>query len=205
MKRTSITVGITRTQSLGNYSNVRPTITQTVELDEGDDEEAIRSQLKAEAQDFVEALIDEALEADGQRARFSNEPRFQIIVTTERYVGDWSNRQKLSPPEQLIVILPNARRTIVDGSSWFQHLPTGPARGVRLGHAISLAVDFMAENPGYQLITCDDDDLARLPPWIFDPVPEPERPAAPTRDGDDWDGREENDELDDEEDTDDEE
>src|SRR5262245_34880619 len=87
MKPTSITVSFGRTQSLREYSNIKPAITLSADLEDGDDPEACRAELLEQARTFVEEQIDLALEADGTPAKFSTAPRYKILHVTDRWIG----------------------------------------------------------------------------------------------------------------------
>lgn len=176
MKRTQITVSFARTQSLGNYSNIKPSIVLGAELDEGDDAEAVKAQLLEEAQQFVYEAVDRALEDDGQAAKFSAEPRYRLAITAESvHVGrGWGDRNKATAPEGLLVLLPQAvNLDETEGRAWWGE-PYGPSRKLRLSHARRAAAEVLGDRPGYRLIDCADGDLSRIPAWAMSPPPEPE-------------------------------
>src|SRR5688572_23962743 len=81
VKLTTITVSYGETQSLPEYSNVKPQITLGATLDEGDDPAQAEAYLWQLAKDSVHAQIDLALEANGRPAKHSTEPRYQILQT----------------------------------------------------------------------------------------------------------------------------
>ena len=173
MNITSITVSYNRTQNLENYSNVRPGLTLTAELDEFDDPDDIRQQLLCQARGFVEEACDQALEAEGQAAKFSNEPRFTVWSVAARY----SHRtERLIPPEPLIIITSDAIPLAPQeaGRNWAASL----RHGLRVGRAREVAVA-EAHKRLVRLIDCSDGNLGRIPPWAIAPVSEPTPEAAP--------------------------
>lgn len=195
MQIKTVTVSYNRTHSLGNYSNVRPGISLTAELEEGDDPEAAKAALLYDARAFVEEMIDQALEAEGEHAKFSREPRYQVITTTT-VGGGWSRDPVQEPPERLAIVLPNLpgleRQRRDDGlsRSWWTH-PTTNSRKLRLVHALAVAEEYMASREGYRLIIAVDGDRSQIPAWVFEPVPEQAAPApvvAGLSDDDERDG-----------------
>lgn len=65
-----ITVEYAYTFNLGNYSNVKPTVTLTAELSEGDDPELVILDLQKQARLAVQEEIDATLIANGRLAQF---------------------------------------------------------------------------------------------------------------------------------------
>jgi hypothetical protein len=183
VKHTRITVRIGRTQSLENYSNVRPEIEIEGLLEAGDDPAACKAQLLAEARAFVEEVIDEALEREGRGAKFSPEPRFRLAITAEEiYTGNgWTRRQKTTAPERLIALIPQAvalQQGDNPGRAWWGE-PYGASSKMRLTHARRAADEWLAGHEGYRLIDCADGDLSRIPAWAMQPPPEPTPEPAP--------------------------
>ena len=74
MKFTEVRLTLGYTYNLGDYSNVRPEITLTAELD--DDLQVALNSLYETARNHCYRMIDEALEANEKPAKFSDEPRF---------------------------------------------------------------------------------------------------------------------------------
>lgn len=56
--------------NLGNYSSVRPAVTLTAELTEGDDVEAVTKTLQDQARTAVETEIDATLKLQGKAPHF---------------------------------------------------------------------------------------------------------------------------------------
>lgn len=159
MKLTTVTVSFARTQSLGNYSNVKPSITLTAELEDGDDPDAAKTALYAEARAFVEEAVDLAIEADGDAAKFDQtSPRYHVIRSrTSPAYGD--HGPLITPP--VVAIVPASRLDGVPGDNAYN---TETYRPVRWGHAKKIAADALDKiEPGALLILCDDGDLSRLP------------------------------------------
>jgi hypothetical protein len=189
MQIKTITVRYGRTQSLEQYSNVRPEITIGAELDAGEDPEGVKAQLLAEARAFVEEAVDEALEVDGRGAKFSREPRYRLALTAEEiYRGGWNNRNKITAPDKLLVLLPqrvNPNANDFPGHVWWSE-PYGPSSKLRLAHAQRAAAQWLAEHQGYRLIDCSDGDLSKIPEWALVAPPDPDpAPALVARDPDD--------------------
>jgi hypothetical protein len=178
MKRTTITVPYTRTQNLGDYSNVKPGIVLGAELEEGDDYEACKAQLLAEARATVEEEIDRALEASDQPAKFSAVVRYRLLYTSERWASRPRGRDtRLVPPEKILVLAPDAFQLAGQASErWLSDIHQ-PCRKLRLEHARRRAaewIDERSEREEFRLIDCADGDLSRIPPWALVPPVEPE-------------------------------
>lgn len=189
MQIKTITVRYGRTQSLESYSNVRPEITLSAELGDGDDPETAWHALLTEARVFVEEAIDQAIEQDGRAAKFSREPRYRLITTRTLWAGAWNRERKQEPAEYLAIILPNEtrleRHQRDDGvrACWWEE----QAGKMRLSHALTEAARYLAEHEEYRLIDASDGDLSRVPAWVFEAVVKPEPVAEPVTVGDDVD------------------
>jgi hypothetical protein len=83
MQIKTITVSYEYRQNLGDYSSVNPKITVTADLEEGDDPDIIQLRLLDEARGLVQNEIDNALEVNNQPAKFSPEPRYDLIEAGE--------------------------------------------------------------------------------------------------------------------------
>ncbi len=160
MNITQITVSYGETQSLPEYSNVKPSITLTATLDAGDDAAEAEAELWQHAKDAVREQIDLALEANGKAAKWSGEPRYQVMET---YWDQWSHKGETKPP-QYVIILPNsvnpardayAQKLVHAGNS------SGDARKIRYHQAQRIAAEVMQER-GYDLIDCSNGDLTPL-------------------------------------------
>jgi len=184
---TEIRVSYGRTHNLGNYSNVRPEVQLVAALDAGEDPAEARAALMAQARAFVHEEIDLALEGSDQAAVFSDEPRYRVIRSTGRQKpGTWSSRpeDKIPPPENLIVIVPDDTRLPNDhGAHWTYTYHEGDRvpRGMRLRQARWFARAHLAEYEGYRLVEAlDAAAVAALPAWLTaPPAKEPEPTAEP--------------------------
>lgn len=157
MKLVQITVSYGATQSLPEYSNVKPQLTLTATVDDGDDAATVEAELWSLCKAHVHEQIDLALEANDKAAKYSTEPRYQVIRTYRNY-----QHPKDAPPEQLFVaILPNeAALDTADGIRWVS--PSfHDTRRLRLNHARAMAAE-VVENDNAILIDCSDGDLSRL-------------------------------------------
>lgn len=175
MKLTTVTVSFGRTQSLPEYSNVKPSITLTAELGDGDDPEAVRAALLEEARTFVEATIDDALEDAGEPAKFSTEPRYQIWSSYRGVQG--LAGPKPEPPEAVVVVVPQA--ISVQSVPGYSRAAYSGLSKLRLATALRRAQEIATEE-GRRLINCADGDLSRIP------RPPAEAPAPPQAAVDDF-------------------
>lgn len=177
MKLTQITVSYGATQSLPEYSNCKPLISLTATLDESDDPAEVEALLKAHAKASIHEQIDDALELNGLAAKYSHEPRYQVMRT---YWDSYLNRGKPEPPK-LIIILPNEldpdKRSLGVG---LIHSGYPESRKLRKLHALRVAWD-SARDLGATLIDCSDGDLTPLIQALADvPLPEPAPAPAET-------------------------
>lgn len=156
MKLTQITVSYGETQSLPEYSNVKPNLTLSAVLDEGDDPQAAERYLWEQAKTSVHEQIDLALEANGKAAKYSTEPRYQVMQT---YRNHW--RSKDDPPAlpPLVVILPNEAK--LDDKRFVHASHSADSRKQRLHVARRIAAQVAGEF-GAELIDCSDGDLSSL-------------------------------------------
>lgn len=83
MNITSVTVGWQQTQSLPEYSNIKPSVIFTAQLGEEDDLAGVVFELRTMAKEFVEAQIDDALEANERPAKYSLEARYDVYVCSQ--------------------------------------------------------------------------------------------------------------------------
>lgn len=158
MKLTQITVSYGATQSLPEYSNVKPLISLTATFDDGDDPAEVEAQLKARAKASVHEQIDDALELNGLAAKYSQEPRYQVMRT---YWDSYLNRDKPELPK-LVVILPNEldpdKKSLGTG---LIHSGYPESRKLRKLHALRVAAD-SARDLGATILDCSDGDLTPL-------------------------------------------
>jgi hypothetical protein len=152
MKITQITVSYGETQSLPEYSNVKPALTLTAVLDEGDDAQAVENDLWLQAKLNVREQIDLALEVNNIPAKYSTDPRFQVLKTR---TSSYYERDKIELPK-LVAIIPNDAKL----DDRFVHAGWRDSRKLRYGHAQCLAAETVQE--GYTLVDCSDGDLTAL-------------------------------------------
>ncbi len=144
MQITEVRASWTETANLGNYSNVKPSHSLTATLEPGEDAELAERELMRRCRTFVQAEVDEALEAEDKPAKYSTEPRFDVRMRS--YHGG-----------HLVLIVPAGTR--IDKSSTH-----GYGRGFRLAHARRYAARQSAElsddaRPSH-VVDCSDGDLA---------------------------------------------
>lgn len=173
MNITQITVSYGETQSLPEYSNVKPSLTLTAVLDQGDDAQLAEADLWTQAKNAVREQIDLALEANGKAAKWSGEPRYQVMKT---YWNQWDHRGETKPP-QYVVILPNEINP--DRGAYAQKLVhaaySGDSRKLRYSHALTIANEAIGEREeGYTLLDCSNGDLSPLNLAIGAPESNPE-------------------------------
>jgi hypothetical protein len=153
MNITQITVSYGETQSLPEYSNVKPNITITAVIEEGEDLSAVEVALWAHAKQQVHEQIDLALEANNIPAKYSTDPRFQVLKTR---TSSYYDRGKIELPK-LVAIIPNDSKL----DDRFVHAGWRDSRKLRYSHAQRLAAETCDEG-GYTIVDCADGDLSRL-------------------------------------------
>lgn len=173
MKLTQITVSYGMTQSLPEYSNVKPQLTLTATLDEDDTPEAVEAALWAHAKTTVREEIDRTLEACGQAAKWSEEPRYQVMRTYQ----DRYNRPKDAPEmPKIVVVFPNDLELDRERfGARFVHALYAESRKLRYAYAIQEAAK-VAEKEGATLLDCTDGNLDRLLDLLPSVEAEPDHP-----------------------------
>lgn len=158
MKITQVSVSYGETQSLPEYSNVKPALTLTATIDADDDAAVAEAALWQLAKQSVHAQIDTALEANDRPAKYDRCPRYQVMHT---YWDRYYDRAMPEPPK-LVVILPSEIKLkthngvkLTHGGNVFD------SRRLRLAHAERVA-GALALDLGAAVIDCADGDLARL-------------------------------------------
>jgi len=161
MQITDISISYEATQSLSNYSNVRPGIRLTAHLDEGDSPETVKATLLDEARTMIHEEIDDALIADGQPPRHYIGPRYRVLYERQAHI---------------VVILPDDDDTysrLPSPGDWVSSSGVRPSRQMRLDQARDVAARLAAYmGEGSSIVDCYDGDLSRLV------VPEPGDPNA---------------------------
>jgi hypothetical protein len=164
---TQITVSYGETQSLPKYSNVKPSLTLTATIDDGESAADAEAALWQLAKDSVHAQIDAALEANDRPAKYDPAPRYQVMRTYwDRY-----NRPKdeVEPPK-IVVILPNEVELKEQFGQRLVHAGYPESRKLRYGHALRVARE-SARELGASLIDCADGELMRLAVVLAPPEP----------------------------------
>lgn len=170
MKITTVTVSYGQTQSLPEYSNIKPQLTLTAELEPGDDLAAVQAALWTEARSAVRELIDQALEGEGRPAKYSTEPRYQVVkVRPDRYSPHLPNLVAIFPNDE-----PLAQTSPFTGITTVHNY-----RNLRLAHAQRIAAD-AAASYGATLFDCSDGDISKVQEALLQAEPEAE--SAPETD-----------------------
>lgn len=165
MQITQLTITYSRTQSLQGYSNIKPGVSLTAALGDGDDVDIAAQTLLREAHRIVHDQIDSALEHDGQRPMFTSEPLYWIAGNFGRRVYvilpasvSMSDLAKLdhADPEW------NYYQNDFHYRGWFTVPPTY--------QRLQAVLNQISLPDGYDLIFCTDGNLAAIPRL---PVPAP--------------------------------
>lgn len=156
MRITQITVSYGETQSLPEYSNVKPNLTLTATLAENDDPSEAEALMWQHAKLHVHEQIDLALEANGRPAKYSTEPRFQVLRT---YWNQWDHRGESKPP-QYVIIAPEASK--LDRRAYAQKL-IGDSSNLRHAHAWKVAAELICDTEeNYTILDCSSGDFTAL-------------------------------------------
>jgi len=175
VKIIQITVSYGETQSLPEYSNVKPSLTLTATLDEGDNPAAVEATLWDLARASVHAQIDTALERNDRPAKYDPVERYQVLMT---YWDRYSRPKDAPEPPKLVVILPNTMTLDRRGELSFVHAGNvSDSRKLRYAHALRVATE-AAQERDCVLLDCADGDLTRLLAAL------PPLPAPPPSDED---------------------
>lgn len=128
MQIETITVGWKETASLGNYSNVQPSLTMTARLDEHDNVDDVRWRLTQECRAFVQEAVDQALEAEGHPAKYSMDERYDVVAARVRTGAKTWRR--------IVVLVPTKSARRIAGVDF---------HGVIVGHRRHIAARRLAE------------------------------------------------------------
>lgn len=167
MHITQITVSYGETQSLPEYSNVKPNLTITATLDAGDSPGEVEQLLWNQAKTAVREQIDLALESSGKAAKYSTDPRYQVMRT---YHDAYRRRGKPELPK-IVIILPNE----LELDDRFGNTGWPENRKLRYEHAQRVAAESAVEL-GAQIVDCSGGDLRTLMALL--PEEPAEEPAA---------------------------
>lgn len=141
MKVIAVKAKFAYTYNLGNYSNVRPEVELTAELEEGDDPDEALVTLRGQAREHVHAEIDQVLESDDQPPKFYRGPLFKLVVAKD---------------EKIVTIVPSKAR---DLPGVWDDLRTAFA-GFPYTSLVRLA---RRDYSNFNLIDCSDGNFGRLP------------------------------------------
>jgi hypothetical protein len=83
MKLTEIHVGWEETCSLPGFSNVRPSVRLTAQIEEGDDLEKVREELLARARQAVRDQVDQALVLSNCEPKYSSCRRGDLLMSRD--------------------------------------------------------------------------------------------------------------------------
>ena len=150
MNIVTITVGWSETCSLPEDNNVKPSITLSAQIGDGEDAESATRALLAECKRVVQGQVDEALEAYGKHPRHYTGPAYQVVENAVR---------------KLVLVIPNEVRLLSahrQDRRW-SHV-WGIDRGLSRAGAEPLARRH-ADERHYTVITIDDIAMARHQVW----------------------------------------
>jgi hypothetical protein len=182
VKITTVTIGYGATQSLPEYSNVKPSAILTAEVEDGEDPTIVAAQLQTTARLMVENEIDAVLERNGQPAKYSTELRYRVWAARRPGAYEASNAS-----EQVVIIVPAKDFDRHAFRELYEVLHDYSERWHRYRYALTRAMDYATEHTA-RLIDCSDGDLSRIPE-VFRRQPEPVAvPAIPA--AQDWDNEE---------------
>lgn len=80
MKITTVTLKYGVTRNMGDYSNIRPEITLSAEVYDGESAEDVLMTLEHYCKKHVNNLVDQALEADGEPPHYYDGPRYTLYT-----------------------------------------------------------------------------------------------------------------------------
>jgi hypothetical protein len=148
MQIKSVTVTYGLTESMGGYNNVRPQISLTAELEEFDEVDAM-NELMEMARERCEALVDEALEANGERPKYWSGPRFSVWRACEFII--------VGPSDGLPAGWPTAETE--DQYRDYPHYYNCLYSNRRFDPALALAAEWIQDHEpaGYQLLHVGED------------------------------------------------
>lgn len=158
MKLTQITVSYGETVGLPEYSNVKPQLSLTATVVDGEDPAAIEADLWQQVRTAVQEQADRTLEQNDRPAKYDPAPRYQVMRTYwDRY-----NRPKDEPePPRIVIILPNELEIKEQFGQRLIHAGYPESRKLRYAHALRVARESARELDA-SLIDCADGELTRL-------------------------------------------
>jgi|SRR6185295_11965170 len=175
MRITQVTVSYGETVGLPEYSNVKPLLTLTATVNDGDDPAAIEADLWQQCRAAVQAQADATLEQNDRPAKYDPAPRYQVLMT---YWDRWGHPKGTPEPPKLVVILPTAiDLKEVGGQRLINCGNVSDSRKLRYAHAMKVAQQAAAEHEA-TLLDCSDGDLGRLEAALPTPTIEQQADAA---------------------------
>ena len=153
MKITIVTVTYGVTQSPPDYCNIKPSMSLSATLDEGDDALEVAAVLRGMVKGVIHAEVDDVLEAHDNEPRYSTEPRYRVIKT--RSVMPFGDTCRFAVP--CVAIVPDEAEIPRGYESVYVI-----ARRGRYAYALRRATE-TSHDMQVALIDCADGDLSRLP------------------------------------------
>jgi hypothetical protein len=174
---TEVRVSYGLTQSLPEYSNVKPQLSLTATLHDDDDPAAVERELWQACRASVHEQVDQALESVGRAARYSDAPRFKVLRTSP------DHRALAAGAAVVVVILPN-ELVVEDAAQSLYHANySGDSTKLRSQHALRVAAAVAADCSGDSkrciLVDCSTGDLSALEQALVDAAPT--QPVADSR------------------------
>jgi len=162
MRITQLTVTYRETRTFGDHNNTSPQISISADVD--NDAGTVAQLLTEKAIRQVRAIIDDTLEANGEAAYYSTDPRFQVLVSHKR---------------QCVIVVPNDNFTPPEDFTHVYFIP----RGMRQDAADNAAQHyaFFEHKPEYTAYSSYDGDLSHIPP-LPNQFIHPHHPTTPTQD-----------------------
>ncbi len=143
MRITRVTLNFTETCNLGDYSNTKPSIELTADVEYGDHILDVIQELADMAKTALRTKIDEELEQVGRPAKYSTEPRFDLFKGTQNEYP-------------FVAIIPTRLE-----HDFGQVRAYRTSRGVRYTVIAKEAAE-VAEANNWHLFDCRDGDLTNL-------------------------------------------
>lgn len=160
MKIERITIEFGMTQSVGDYSNVRPEVELTAVLDENDDPAWVLAHLRETAVEVIHKMVDDELESTCREPKYYTGPLYSVSYATKR---------------GLVVIHP-AGAELPAAENWQERDPwrryyNAPEK-MRLETAMTRAT-MLVRDRHYDLLACHQGNYGDIP-GLPDPGPEPQ-------------------------------
>lgn len=147
MQITQVTVSYARTESLSNYCNIKPGITLTATLQEGDDPGMVEEDLIETAQTTVHDLIDTAREADGLSPKYYRGKLHRVYRNDDR---------------RCIVVVSNNTQPKTEDNWKYNDYWYAVSVSVRPVRAWEVAIGEAAQH-NFALVDCADGDSSKIP------------------------------------------